>query len=319
MIAENNPIYRSVLQASLEARGYKVVAVDNGHQAWELLERDVAPDLLIHDCTMPGVDGIELCRRIRAQQGDRYQYILLISGKDEKREVVQGLDAGADDYLTKPFDIGELHARVRAGDRILLLQRNLMQALEALRYQATHDDLIGLWVRGTAMHLLKRELERGPRSRTPTGVLLIDLDHFKKINDTYGHLTGDTVLKEVASRIGHAVRSCDFVGRYGGEEFLVVLSNCTTEQLRIVAERVQQAVAERPIATEGAGVQATASIGGAVAQQNYDEWAPLAIADSTLYEAKRSGRNRVIVSAAHDSVPITITDTAALLEGSPLR
>lgn len=277
------------------------MAVDSGEKAWELLQGQLTPDLLILDWMMPGIDGIELCRRIRSAQSDRYQYILLISGKDEKREVVAGLDAGADDYLTKPFDIGEFHARIRAGNRILALQRDLMQALDGLRYQATHDDLTGLWSRGPAMHLLKRDLERGIRSGSPTGVLLIDLDHFKKINDTYGHLSGDVVLKEAASRISRAVRSYDFVGRYGGEEFMAVLSNCTEHELQIVAERVRMAVAETPVRADGTEIRVTASVGGAVAQHHTNELALLASADTALYEAKQNGRNRVTITSTKKS------------------
>ena len=275
-----------------------MVAVENGTQAWELLQGEVTPDLLILDWMMPGIDGIELCRRLRAREVDRYQYILLISGKDEKRDVVQGLDAGADDYLTKPFDAGELHARIRAGNRVLLLQRHLIQALDALRYQATHDDLTGLWGRGTTLHLLRGELERGARSGAPTGVLLIDLDHFKKVNDSYGHLCGDAVLKQAASRISLAVRSYDFVGRYGGEEFLVVLSNCTTNELETVGERTRQVVAESPISAEGAEIGITVSIGGAVMRHAADEFGLLSTADSALYDAKRNGRNRVVIAGA---------------------
>lgn len=298
LIVEDDPLFRKVLETRLQGWGYQVTAIENGTKAWELLQNEVTPDLLILDWMMPGIDGLELCRRIRARQADRYQYILLISGKDEKHEVVEGFDAGADDYLTKPFDIGELHARIRAGNRILLLQRDLMRALDALRYQATHDDLTGLWSRGAAMHLLKRDLERAARSGGPTGVLLIDLDHFKQVNDTYGHLNGDVVLKEAASRISHAVRSYDFAGRYGGEEFMAVLSNCTIHELKIVGERVRQAVAERPIGADGPTVHATASVGGAVMVRGVDELALLARADAALYQAKQNGRNRVVIDGA---------------------
>ena len=312
LIAEDDPLFRRILQTKLQEWGYEVVAVDDGGKAWELLQGQLTPDLLILDWMMPGIDGIELCRRIRSGQPERYQYILLISGKDEKREVVEGLDAGADDYLTKPFDIGEFHARIRAGNRILALQRDLMQALDALRYQATHDDLTGLWSRGPAMHLLKRDLERAIRSGSPTGVLLVDLDHFKKINDTYGHLSGDVVLKEAASRISRAVRSYDFVGRYGGEEFMAVLSNCTANELQIVGERVRLAVGETPIRADGTDIRATASVGGAVALHHIDELALLGSADSALYEAKQKGRNRVIIASARKS-----GDPIPALEASP--
>ena len=314
LIAEDDPMFRHLLQARLQSWGYEVFAVENGTQAWDLLEAQVSPDLLILDRMMPGIDGIELCRRIRSRCCDRYQYILLISGKDEKSEIVEGLDAGADDYLTKPFDIGELHARIRAGNRVLLLQRNLIKALQALRYEATHDDLTGVWSRGAALHLLKSELERGVRSGRGTGVLLIDLDHFKNVNDTYGHLSGDAVLKKTASRISIALRSYDVVGRYGGEEFIVVLSQCNRETLVPLAERIRQAVAESPVSAEGFEIPVTASIGGTSCARALDEFALLATADSALYEAKRSGRNRAVI--ATNPSPTSFSHPEELTAGS---
>ena len=260
-----------------------------------MLQRPNTADLLILDWIMPGVDGIELCRRIRAIQQDRYRYILLVSGKDDKQDVVSGLEAGADDYLTKPFDIRELRARVRAGTRILTLQHELIQAREALRFQATHDDLTGLWSRGTTLHLLKGELERGLRSHTPTGILMIDVDHFKRVNDTHGHLNGDMVLIEAARRIDRSVRIYDFVGRYGGEEFLVVLSNCTMEDLQKIAERARRAFVDAPITMNAGEVSVTVSVGGVMALSEVRELELLSAADSALYEAKRTGRDRVVI------------------------
>lgn len=313
LIADDDPMFRRILQARLQAWGYEVFAVENGSQAWDLLQAQVCPDLLILDRMMPGIDGIELCRRIRSRQTDRYQYILLISGKDEKCEIVEGLDAGADDYLTKPFDIGELHARIRAGNRVLLLQRNLMKALEALRYQATHDDLTGLWSRGAALHLLRAELDRGTRSAKKTGLLLIDLDHFKKVNDTYGHLSGDAVLRKAASRISMALRSYDVVGRYGGEEFVVVLSQCIEAEVGQLAERIRHIIGESLIAAEGFEIPVTVSIGGTLCSGTSDVSALLAIADSALYEAKRNGRNRVVIADQKSPViPVAGSEECAL-------
>lgn len=247
---------------------------------------------------MPGIDGIELCRRIREKHQGRYQYILLVTGKDGKQNVVKGLEAGADDYLTKPFDLGELRARVWTGKRILSLQRELIQAREDLRFQATHDALTGLRSRGATLDSLTRELQRAARARSSTGILMFDLDHFKNVNDTYGHLTGDVVLKEAGRRISEALRSYDFVGRYGGEEFLAVLSNCTPDELHTIAERARHAVEETAISTQTASVAVTVSIGGVVSLSGSDDLALLAAADAALYEAKRTGRNRVVISAS---------------------
>jgi two-component system, cell cycle response regulator len=272
-----------------------VIAAKDGAEAWGLLQQSNTPDLLILDWMMPGLNGVELCRRIRERHQGSYQYILLVTGKDGKQDVVEGLEAGADDYLTKPFDVGELRARVSTGKRILSLQRELIQAREDLRFQATHDSLTGLRSRGATLDLLASELQRASRSHTPTGILMIDLDHFKKVNDTHGHPVGDAVLREAAHRISDAVRSYDFVGRYGGEEFLAVLSNCTLDDLRMVAERIRCAVAEAAVATKAINVTVTVSIGGVVTSNGTDDLELLSAADSALYEAKRSGRNRVVI------------------------
>jgi two-component system cell cycle response regulator len=297
LVAEDDPIFRRLLQARLHSWDYRVITAKDGTEAWELLQQPSPPDLLILDWIMPGVDGIELCRRIRATQRERYQYIVLVSGRDEKQDVVAGLEAGADDYLTKPFDIGELRARLRTGARILSLQRELIQAREVLRFQATHDDLTGLWSRGTALQLLNAELERGLRFGGQTGILMIDIDHFKRVNDTYGHLNGDAVLKEAGRRLKNSVRSYDFVGRYGGEEFLVVLSNCTADKLKEIAERARCAFAQTPISTDAKDLRVTISIGGVVAPSEIWDLELLSAADSALYEAKRTGRNRVVIGS----------------------
>ncbi len=295
LIAEDEPVSRRVLESKLRNWGYPFVSVDDGAQAWEILQKPDAPELLILDWMLPGIEGLELCRRVRANRGDLYQYVLLLSGKQEKEEIVQGLNAGADDYLTKPFDTHELQARLHTGMRILTLQHELIQAREALRYEATHDDLTGLWSRGATLYLFECELQRAMRSGTSTGVLMIDLDYFKKVNDTHGHLVGDAVLKEAANRVGQALRSYDFVGRYGGEEFLAVLSNCTAEELQHVAERARLAVAEKPIASPSGPISVTVSVGGAVTSRDCHDTSVLATADAALYDAKRQGRNRVVV------------------------
>ena len=226
LIAEDDPMFRRLLESWLQKWNYRVIALKNGVDAWSILQQKDAPQLVILDWMMPGLDGIELCRRIRAQQSGRYKYVLLLSAKDSKEDVVAGLEAGADDYLTKPFDVNELRARVRAGQRILRLQDALLKVQTELQFETAHDHLTGLWNRRAIMGLLQREAQRATRLGHPLGLMMVDLDHFKLINDSYGHQVGDTVLREVAGRMLASVRNYDYVGRYGGEEFLIVLADC---------------------------------------------------------------------------------------------
>jgi diguanylate cyclase (GGDEF)-like protein len=218
-----------------------------------------------------------------------------VTARDEKEDVVRGLDAGADDYLTKPFDRSELRARLNVGRRILHLQQELIQAREELRFRATHDVLTGVWNRGALLEMLHRELERGARSATPTAVLMLDLDHFKHVNDTYGHLAGDAVLREVARRMLDNVRAYDLVGRYGGEEFLIVLPGCNRQQVEQSAERIRCAVAGQAVPGEGCQIPVTLSIGATVAENGETERETLTAADTALYQAKVAGRNRVVM------------------------
>ena len=295
LIAEDDAMFRKILQSWLESWGHQVIVAEDGTKAWNILQQENPPELLILDWVMPGIDGLELCRRIRQQQKTSYQYILLVTGKDDKQDVVRGLDAGADDYLTKPFDRNELRAHLRVGRRILTLQRDLINARDDLQFQATHDVLTGIWNRGGVLDLLHRELERAARARTSTSVLMLDLDHFKKINDTYGHLTGDVVLREVAKRIIQSVRSYDLVGRYGGEEFLVVLAACGKTEIEQSANRIRLAVASAPILAGSSEIPVTVSIGATViaCSNAASEKDALLAADKALYEAKNGGRNRV--------------------------
>jgi two-component system, cell cycle response regulator len=300
LVAEDDPMFRRILQRWLESWGFTVLVAEDGSQAWEILRGQNPPSMMILDWVMPGMDGLELCRRTRASRSGPWQYILLVTARDRTPDVVRGLDAGADDYLTKPFDKNELHARLRVGRRMLALQRDLLSAQEKLRFQATHDALTGLWNRGALLDLLTTEIERTVRTRSSLGVLMLDVDHFKIVNDTHGHLAGDAVLREIAQRIAHVSRKYDIVGRYGGEEFLVLLPTCDVAQTQASAERIRAAIAAQPFAGGGMQIPLTVSIGAAVAPACGETEAEiLSLADLALYDAKSAGRNRTALRLAH--------------------
>ena len=302
LIAEDDPIFRRILESWFKRWDYRVTAVENGVDAWEVLQREDAPQLAILDWMMPGMDGIELCRRIRSRDQGVYRYVLLLTAKDDKQDVIAGLEAGADDYLTKPFDVNELRARVRAGKRILDLQAALIRAKDDLQFAAAHDALTGLWNRGAIIDLLKREVSRRQRTGDALGVIMADIDYFKKINDTHGHLIGDAVLQEVTRRLAVGVRPYDVVGRYGGEEFLVVFPGCNAANLIVGAERLRHCIGDQPIETSAGQISVTLSLGLASVEQNEKETlaceAFLRTADEALYAAKARGRNRVEIAPA---------------------
>src|SRR5580698_4861419 len=302
LIAEDDPIFRRILESWFKKWHYAVTAVGNGLDAWEVLQTENASQLAIRDWMMPGMDGIELCRRIRGRQQDSYRYVVLLTAKDDKQDVIAGLEAGADDYLTKPFDVDELRARVRAGKRILDLQAALIHAQDELQSAALHDSLTGLWNRGAVLDLLRREVCRRQRTGDALGVIMADIDYFKKINDTHGHLVGDAVLQEVTRRLAVDVRPYDAVGRYGGEEFLVVFPGCNGANLIVGAERLRHCIADRPIDTSVGQISVTLSLGLASVEQDEKETldceAFLRTADEALYAAKARGRNRVEIAPA---------------------
>jgi two-component system cell cycle response regulator len=294
LIADDDEMSLKLMQNMLKRIGYDVVAAVNGREAMDkLLERD-GPRLALLDWMMPEMDGPAVCQSVRALTQRPYVYVTLLTSKDSSADLVEGLDAGADDYLTKPCHPEELRARLRAGQRILELEDHLVAAREEMRFKATHDPLTKLWNRGAILEALDHTLQ----IQKPSAVLLCDVDHFKGINDKHGHLAGDAVLREIACRLRGAVRPDDAIGRYGGEEFLVLLAGCDERSLQERAERLCGKVSDAAFDIEGAPLSVTVSVGAVAVKTNGPRIseAVLRQADEALYLAKKKGRNRVVAA-----------------------
>jgi two-component system, cell cycle response regulator len=292
LIAEDERVSRRILEASLTRWGYAVEVAQDGEQALEALLREGAPRLAIVDWEMPKLNGPEVCRRARARADGVYCYLLLLTSKGSK-DLIEGLEAGADDYISKPFNPGELQARLRTGERILALQAQLLDAQEALREQATHDSLTGLYNRRAIIERLDYELARARGQPGILSLLLLDADHFKRVNDGHGHQVGDDVLREMATRLRGVLRASDALGRYGGEELIAVLPASDVSVAMRVAETMRSAVAANPFATRNGPLAVTVSIGSATWNGRDDADALIKRADEALYRAKSAGRNRV--------------------------
>ena len=295
LVADDSPVFRDMLQKMLLEWGYETIAVSDGRQAWDLLRQENGPRLALLDWMMPGMEGAEVCRQVRAGVRDRYVYMILLSVRAGLDDVVTGIESGADDYIVKPFEVDELHARVRAGRRVLALQEELVEAREALRDQATRDGLTGLWNRTAIFDILQNELARSGRSGEPLIVLMADLDGFKPVNDRFGHMAGDAVLRQVAARMRAAVRRYDAVGRYGGEEFLIVLPRCERVGGLALAERIRHAIGAECFRAGDVEIRLTCSLGAACARPPVVPLADDLVreADAALYPAKHQGRDRV--------------------------
>ena len=296
LLAEDDPVHTRLVSGLLGRWGHEVSHAGDGVAALELLEASPRVQLAIIDWMMPKLDGLDLCREIRRRFNAPYLYVILLTARDQREDMLQGFEAGADDYLVKPVHHTELHARLRAAERIIDLQAQLLAAQERLRIQATHDPLTGILNRRAILDALAREIDRSRREGGPVAALMIDLDHFKRVNDAHGHLVGDAVLQGAAKRIGGAVRSYDSFGRYGGEEFLVVTPGQDSDRAHDLAERIRRLFEQAPLEAPGLAIPLTLSLGVVAVARGEGELGPLlSAADAALYEAKRGGRNRTVV------------------------
>jgi two-component system, cell cycle response regulator len=305
-----------LLEATLRKWGYDVMVACDGAEALSLLQRQDAPGLIILDWMMPGMTGVEVCRRIRERDREPYTYILLLTSKSQKEDLIEGMEAGADDYITKPFDQSELQVRLRAGIRLVDLQSQLLKAREDLRDQATRDSLTRLWNRNSILMELARELSRSEREARPLGVVIVDLDHFKNVNDTHGHLAGDAVLREAARRMQNGIRQYDSIGRYGGEEFLILFPGCSESECFAQADRLRKHLAQTEMSVNDTALRVTASFGVTIAMPGevWTEEALIRKADEALYVAKKSGRNRVeMLTSRSEAAALNVPAETALV------
>lgn len=304
LIVDDDELVLERLQELVNAAGYAVRTATSGAAALGALEQSAA-SIVITDLGMPGMDGLELCRRIRACDWPGYVYIVLLTVRDEERDILAGLDAGADDYLSKRTSAAQFTARLRTAQRVLALEYSLKNALEQNRKLAMTDPLTGVYNRRYFMRHLGRALTRVQRNGGRVSMLLVDVDYFKRVNDTHGHAVGDTVLKKLTGIIGACLRrATDWCARLG-EEFAVVLEGATVAEARASAENLREAIAGSPFDAAGGSIRVTVSIGvagleAAPGGQPVTADALLEMADKLLYRSKDGGRNRVTAPRLSD-------------------
>jgi diguanylate cyclase (GGDEF)-like protein len=295
LVAEDDPVALRLLQAGLVQWGYEVICATDGEKALEILQATDSPQLAILDWVMPGKDGIEVCREARKLNKKPYTYILMLTAKVRKQDIVEGLEAGADDYLIKPYDPHELRARLRAGRRIMDLQDQLVSAHRLIEAQMTMDPLTGVWSRNVSLEILKLQLTLSSKSDSPMSLVIASVDNLEDINATFGPLAGDAVLREVARRIRGALRPPDSIGRSEVDEFVMVLPGCDAPTAARLAETFRARVDRRNVDTSEALIPVTLSVGVFVtpSRKKVDLDTAWRVATEAVTRAKANGRNRV--------------------------
>jgi len=289
LIAEDERVASKILEKHITGWGYDVLVVPDGKKAWQTFKKNEIGIALL-DWMMPKMTGVELCRKIRNDKSGKYTYIILLTAKHKQIDINKGLTAGADEYLTKPFNPIELKARLKTGKRIIDL-------LEKLHKQAIYDGLTKVFNRREIMRILKEEFHRAQRTNQPLSIIMLDIDHFKKVNDTYGHPAGDEVLFEITSRITKVMRAYDKIGRYGGEEFIIILPHNSQKSVKKVAERIRENISQKSIQTSAGPLKLYVSL-GCTSTENIDANSSemmIKISDEALYNAKNKGRNCTVV------------------------
>jgi len=294
LVVDDSPVARKLVEHALPEDQYEIISAKTGEEALQLFA-ERRPGLVITDWLMPDITGLEVCERIRADFRDSFTYIILLTGVSEKEKIVKGLQSGADEFLTKPFDAAELRARIGVGRRIVELHRELEAKNLLLEQLSLTDSMTGLPNRRAIEEWAKRQLSGAARHDFPLWVIMADLDKFKSVNDTYGHEAGDVVLKGFAETLKSHSRQCDICGRMGGDEFLIIITFAEAAGARLAIERIREQVEAKKFDFGGNSVGVTASFGIAGyhhgQETNFERL--MVRADAALYSAKRKGGNRV--------------------------
>ncbi len=294
LIAEDEPISRKMLENALNSWGYEVVVTRNGQEAWKVLSRNDRPNLVILDWMMPGADGVEICRWLRSCNHQHYTYIILLTARNFEGDLLEGLESGADDYIVKPFNADELKYRLQKGQRIIEREQTILN-------MAQTDDLTGLLTRRAFREKMEVDMDLIRGRSGSLGIIIGDIDHFKYVNDTYGHQVGDQVLKYFANCLRRNSRADDYIGRYGGEEFIIGVPGASLVETTEVAERIRQSIEASviPLLSRENAIIITASFGvdafWPAGGRNREADELISHADEALYMAKNQGRNRTIV------------------------
>jgi diguanylate cyclase (GGDEF)-like protein len=301
-IVDDDAAIRRLVRLFLQRAGYETIECTTGEEARARL-REEAWDMAVLDRRLPDLDGVILCHELKSQPQLRSRYIIMLTGETEQADKVEGLELGADDYITKPFQSAEFLARIRAGKRIVDLQKELMETNRRLELLSITDGLTKLHNHRHFQDELLRAFEESSRYQRPLSMAMVDIDFFKKVNDTYGHAVGDEVLKAVAALFRESIRSTDLAARYGGEEFAVMMPETNLDEAMVFAEKIRALIESKPIDTQAGPVPTTVSVG--VASVPYTKVRGpkdlIVAADKALYRAKKAGRNQVHAEKRRDS------------------
>lgn len=301
LVADGEPQWRRFLESTLEACGHEVVSAGDGDGAWSILDQEDSPRLAVIDWNMPGVDGLELCRRVRGRVYAPYTYLLMLTSNIPPPDLVEGVAAGIDDYLTKPFRGLELEFRLRLGHQALLLRQQVDEVQRQLANQTTHDPVTGIWSRSAALDLVAAERARSRRDRRSLGLVILDLDGFSEINDEYGREIGDAVLRSTAGTLGACLRPYGVLARYGADQFLVALPSIDAASLVRVVERLRRQVSAAPVRlSRDLELPVTCSCGAVSAAWDWTAGQEilLRMADDAVARAKHIGRDQTVLVLA---------------------